>query len=182
MSTCVISFSARENGNCAKISDLVGGMVRNSRVYHFSDFAIIPCGRCDYECFAARDQCPWMGDMVYELLDAVTHSTCTFFVIPNYCDYPCANFFIFNERSQCYFQHRPDLLDRYLRVPKRAIVVTNTNEENFRSALRYHAEGDMPALFLSAKRFGKVSISGDLLDSAQAVDTVEQFVREHAAQ
>lgn len=33
-----------------------------------------------------------------------------YFSLPNYCNYPCANFFIFNERSQCYFQRQPKLL------------------------------------------------------------------------
>ena len=39
----------------------------------------------------------------------ITDSDLSYFIVPNYCDYPCANFFIFNERSQCFFQHHPEL-------------------------------------------------------------------------
>ena len=51
------------------------------------------------------------------------HSEMVYFELPNYCDYPCANYFIFNECSQCFFQRKPDLLEAYLTIPKRSIVI-----------------------------------------------------------
>lgn len=178
MSICIVSFSARKNGNCAGISEFVCTLLPGAQVYSFADFAIHPCGGCDDECFQRRDLCPWIQDQEYGLLDAITHSEQTYFILPNYSGYPCANFFIFNERSLCYFQGREDLLEAYERVPKRAIIVSNTDAGQIRDALRYHADDDMPTLVLSASAYGRKSISGDLMTSEAAVADVKRFVLE----
>ena len=176
MGICVISFSSRKNGNCGKIGALISSLLPDVKQYNFSDFDIHPCGRCHYECFTQGDLCPWMGDKEREILEAVTKSSLTYFILPNYCDYPCANFFIFNERSLCYFQNREDLLAAYERVPKKVIVVSNTNQEHFRAALSYHADSEPEILFLPAKKYGKVSTAGDLLTSAQAVEDLKKCI------
>lgn len=56
------------------------------------------------------------------------------------------------------------------------IVVSNTNEDNFRTALAYHSENQPEILFLSAKKYGKVSISGNLLTSEEAAADLENFL------
>ena len=171
MKTVVITFSSRPNGNCSQIGKLIASLMQDSVLFDFSEFDLHPCGRCTAECFVARENCPYFEDKEYEMLDTMIHSDVVYFVLPNYCDYPCANFFIFNERSQCYFQGRPELLDNYLKVPKRSIVISNTNEENFVRALGYQSEKEPEILFLSAKKYGKKSIDGDLL--------TQQFVIRH---
>ena len=178
MSICVVSFSGREKGNCAQIGGLISSLLPGVKQYNFSDFEIHPCGQCHYECFTKGDRCPWIGDKEHELLEAITKSSLTYFILPNYCDYPCANFFIFNERSLCYFQGREDLLEAYERVPKKVIVVSNTNQEHFKTALSYHADTEPEILFLSAKQYGKVSVDGDLLTSEQAVADLKRFIME----
>ena len=115
--------------------------------------------------------------MECRLLETITQSDVAYFILPNYCDYPCANYFIFNERSQCYFQGRPEMLDAYLRVPKRCIVLSNTNEENFIKALAYQTENSPDILFLSAKKYGKKRINGDLLTVEKAVYDITKFVK-----
>ena len=177
MKTCIISFSSRGNGNCAQIGKLIRSLSEEAVLFQFSNFEIHACGKCGYECFADRSKCPYYSDMEYRLLDAVTNSDLTYFILPNYCDYPCANFFIFNERSQCFFQGRPNLLDAYEKVPKRAVVVSNTNEENFRHALAYQAYEEPDILFLPAKEYGKDSIQGDLLTNEKAVSDIIAFVQ-----
>ncbi|MBQ9459537.1 MAG: hypothetical protein IJU66_06340 [Oscillospiraceae bacterium] len=172
---CIVSFSSRDGGNCAQIAGLLQALTQDAVLYDFSRFALHACGGCAYECFADRDGCPYIGDMEREIVDAVIHSETAWFVLPNYCDYPPANYFIFNERSQCCFQGRPELLDRYLRVPKRFIVVSNTNCGNFAKALAYQTQGEPEILFLSAKKYGKTSIRGDLLTSEQALADVKAF-------
>lgn len=181
MKACVISFSGRAGGNCGSIArelqrqwELLGD---EAAVYDFSVLSITPCGRCGCECFQARENCPYFDDPEAALCGAVAASDLACFIVPNYCDYPCANFFIFNERSQCYFQQRPELLERYLAVRKKFFVVSNTGRDNFTAAFRYHVpEGAEPdVLFLSAKQFHKVSIHGDLMGSPEAREAVLRF-------
>ncbi len=177
-SSCVISFSGRKNGNCEKIGRLVCSLLQHVKLYSFSDFTLHPCGGCNYECFDMREKCPYIEDMECTLLDEIVKSECAYFILPNYCDYPCANFFLFNERSQCYFQRRPELLEAYESVRKKFIVVSNTNEDNFKAALSYHVEEAPEILFLSAKKYGKVSVHGDLLDSTQAARDIKRFAED----
>lgn len=176
---CLISFSGRPNGNCGRTA----GMLRQhygerSVLYDFSTFTITPCGRCGCECFQARENCPYFNDPEYTVCDAAANSSLACFIVPNYCDYPCANFFAFNERSQCYFQGRPALLEQYLSVKKKFIVISNTGRDNFTAAFRCHiAEDAEPdVLFLSAKRFHKTSIRGDLMDAPEARAAVLRFM------
>lgn len=180
MTSCIVSFSGRKDGNCSAIAQVLVEALSGrgeTRCYDLSALHITPCGQCGYECFQARERCPYFDDPEFELCDAVAGSDRSIFIVPNYCDYPCANFFIFNERSQCYFQHHPELLERYEGVPKRFIVVSNTGRENFTAAFRYHT-GDAPpdVLFLSARSFGKASIDGDLMDLPEAREAVLRFV------
>ncbi len=177
MKAVIVSFSSRAEGNCAKIGKFIKENTKDSVLFSFSDFSIQACGECNYDCFEKREACPHVGDMECEILDSIAHSEITYFVIPNYCDYPCANYFIFNERSQCYFKGDQGLLDAYLKVPKRSIVVSNTNEENFIKALAYQTEKDPDILFLSAKKYGKRSIQGDLLTSEQAISDITEFIK-----
>lgn len=179
MGISIVSFSGRAGGNCSGIAAcLAGHWGGRAQVFDFSALSIVPCGRCGYECFQARENCPYFGDSEYGLCEAIAGSALACFIIPNYCDYPCANFFIFNERSQCYFQRHPELLEKYLAVKKKFIVVSNTGQDNFTAAMRYHvAEGVEPEiLFLSAREFGRVSIRGDLMEAAEAREAVLRFV------
>ena len=181
MKSCVISFSGRKEGNCSAIARLLTGALSGRggvRYYDFSTFRLTPCGRCGYECFQSRELCPYFSDPVFSIYDAVVHSELSCFIVPNYCDYPCANFFIFNERGQCYFQRHPELLERYERAAKKFIVVSNTNRDNFTAAFRYHVpeNAEPEILFLSARTFQKSSIDGDLMESAQAREALLEFM------
>ena len=82
-------------------------------------------------------------------------------------------------RARTYFKRDPGLLERYLSVRKKFIVVSNTGRDNFVTAFRYHVpEGEEPdVLFLSAKRFGRVSIWGDLMESEEARKEVLGFIQ-----
>ena len=177
MKTCIISFSSRKDGNCSQIANLIRSVLPDSDCFDFADFEIHPCGSCRYECFSDRNSCPYIGDMECAILESVISSDLTYFIIPNYCDYPCSNYFIFNERSQCFFQNRPDLLDQYEKIPKRSVVVSNTDEDNFLKVLSYQSFSEPDILFLSAKKYGKISIKGDLLSEPKAISDILEFVR-----
>lgn len=176
MKTIIVTFSSRSNGNCSQIGKLIFSLSSDPVLFDFSEFDIHPCGRCTAECFSAREDCPYFADKEHEILEAIMQSDVVYFVLPNYCDYPNANFFIFNERSQCFFQGRPDLLESYLDIPKRCIVISNTNMDNFIQALAYQSNKKPEILFLSAKEYGKNSIQGDLLTSEDAVEHIRQFI------
>ena len=176
MKTVVVTFSSRPNGNCSQIGKLIASLSDDPVLFDFSQFDIHPCGRCAAECFAAREECPFFEDKEYEILEAITGSDLVYFVLPNHCDYPNANFFIFNERSQCFFQGRQDLLEAYLEVPKRSIVISNTNKDNFVRALAYQSNKEPEILFVSAKEYGKSSIRGDLLTSEEASERIRRFI------
>ena len=181
MNIIVISFSGRSDGNCDRICDYIAqSYASQCTVFRFSEQQIHPCGGCRYECFGT-EPCPYREDPEYELLESICQSDLTYFVIPNYRDYPCANYFIFNERSQCFFQGKPERLDTFLRVRKKFIVVSNTNQENFRQILSQNVDGEPEILFLSAKKFGRKSVCGDLMASAAAVAEIDQFVSRKTA-
>ena len=178
MSVCIVSFSSRKTGNCSQIGELIRSLLPDAKFYDFSGFTINSCGDCGYQCFNGGSNCPYFADKEFEILDAITNSTVTYFIVPNYCDFPCSNFFIFNERSLCYFQNNAKLLDAYLQVPKKFIVISNSNLENFKTAFAYHTNDQPQILCLSAKKYGKVSIDGNLLTSKQAVDDLTKFITE----
>lgn len=183
MKICIISFSGRENGNCGSIAKELEKLYKNDvKTYDFSALALTPCTGCGYECFASGENCPYFGDPVFEIYDTITKSDLTYFIVPNYCDYPCSLFFAFNERSQCYFQKREDRLVKYLAAKKKFIVVSNTNRDNFTAAFQYHLEENSQPdiLFLEARRFHKISIFGDLMKSEEARETVRQFAESKA--
>ena len=175
MSCCILSFSSRKNGNCEQIGTYLQSMMPDAKFYRFSDFSVVPCGNCQYECKEVSGGCVHQ-DMEMTLLEAIVESDHTYFIVPNYCDYPCANFFIFNERSLCYFRADPNRLDRYEAVPKKTIVISNTNEVNFVTALQYHGIKEKDILFLSSHAYNKDSMSNDLLDVMQVKEKIWEFV------
>lgn len=175
MSVCIVSFSSRKGGNCGKIAAYLCALHKDAELFDFSDFTIHPCGGCEYECFTPGGRCPWAGDREWELYESLLGSTEAYYILPNYCDYPCANFFIFNERSQCCFQGHPEKAGAYVRIPKKFIVVSNTNEQNFKEVLAYHAEGEPQILFLHARKYARVSVAGDIMTSEEAVEEINIF-------
>lgn len=116
---------------------------------------------------------------VLDFLNLQTGSDVVFYVVPNYSDFPCSNFFIFNERGQCYFRGTEKRMEKYLSVKKKFIVVSNTEEDNFIRAFRDHVkkEEEPEVLFLSAKRYGKRCTAGDLMESERAVGDLKQFIK-----
>ncbi|HOG01744.1 MAG: hypothetical protein BWY35_02153 [Firmicutes bacterium ADurb.Bin248] len=180
MKTCVIDFSARANGNCASIAEFIlsqsGGS--DAEVFHFSSIDINPCGKCNYECFKTREDCPYIEDDLCRIYESVMASGIAYFIVPNYCDYPCSNYFAFNERGQCFFQNREQILEKYLNKKKKFIVVSNTAKENFRTAFHYQVrENESPdILFISARHFKRNSIDGDLMTSGGAKSLLHDFM------
>ena len=177
----LISFSSRENGNCAQVSQYILSVCdKISKSFYFTNFSINPCGMCQYECFQQNISCPHIKDQEYALLDAICRSELVYFVIPNYCDYPCANFFIFNERSNCYFQNHSERLEQYLCVPKKFLVISGSTSHHFKEAFEQHTDKEPDILFLNAKQFGKSSIVGTIMESDCVKALIKDFIQQDA--
>lgn len=177
MNTLIINFSSRSLGNCEAIANVIkenskeGVLIRT-----MAAMDIHPCGNCKYECFEERRKCPFIKDDIFQLYEDICSSDLVYYIVPNYSDYPCSNFFIFNERGQCFFTGKNDLYDKYESIKKMFIVVSNTEKENFIGAFNYHSKEEPNILFLSSRAFNKSSIKRDLLDSEEAKIKILKFI------
>lgn len=179
MRICIVSFSGRRKGNCARIAGEIRRCLQAEEIalFDLSEHPLHPCGGCSCECFADRRACPHIGDAEYAMLDAMTHSDVVYLIVPNYCDYPGALYFAFNERSLCYFSGHEELLEQYARVPKRFIVVSGGEKAHFEEFFRQQTGGEVPEmLMLSARAYGRNSIDGNLMDDEHAREAVRAFV------
>ena len=75
------------------------------------------------------------------------------------------------------FSSKADLLERFLQIRKKFIVISNTNQRNFYQILSQNVEREPKILFIKPKEFGKVSIQGDLISSDRAVSEIIRFVK-----
>lgn len=172
----ILSFSSRSNGNCAKITRYLSKHYSQANVSQFiiDDSVFTACGKCDYECLKPGMCCPQLTRQQKSVMDMVCGSDLVYFVVPNYCGYPCANYFAFNERSVGYFGMDREKMDRYMNVPKRFIIVSNT--EGFEDAMRQQTNAEADILYMKSKKYQKNSIAGDLLDSDAARADLDAFL------
>ena len=110
-------------------------------------------------------------------MDAVCQSDIVYMIVPNYCGYPCANYFAFNERSVGYFNMDRELMKRYISVQKRFIVISNTEGDNFRNALQQQTNEEPVILYLKSGKYRKRSTAGDIMESEEAVADLMTFLR-----
>ena len=172
----ILSFSSREDGNCARISEYLTQFYSRTNVQSFiigSD-SFAPCGGCDYECLKPGLKCPQLNAEQSAIMNRICDSELVFFIIPNYCGYPCANYYAFNERSVGYFGMDRGKMNAYMNVPKRFIIVSNT--EGFEDAMRQQTNSEPEILYLKSGKYKKRSIAGDILESEDAKTDLEQFL------
>lgn len=174
----ILTFSGRNNGNCAKISEYIEQFYNRTNVYtvQIDSKAFAPCGGCDYECLKPELVCPMVSERSKEIMDKICNSDITYFIVPNYCGYPCANYFAFNERSVGYFNLDRVRMNQYMNVPKRFIIVSNTEGNNFEAAMQQQTIEAPKILYLKTGKYQKQSIAGDLLTSEAAKADLESFL------
>lgn len=175
----ILSFSERNSGNCAAISRFLEHyyMQTNVRSYTIDSKNFAPCGGCDYECLKPNSVCPRLTQPQHEVMDRICCDDLVYFIVPNYCGYPCANYFAFNERSVGYFNLNRNRMDQYMSVPKRFIVVSNTAGDPFRAAMSQQTAKEPDILYLQSSKYHKRSIAGDLLESEAVKADLEAFLR-----
>lgn len=173
----VVNFSSRKDGNCYQISGVVKKHYKEKKVkiFNFYENTYHSCGHCDYECF--KKKCK-IGDGINEIFKAIVQSEETIFVVPNYCDYPNSNFFLFNERSCGFFNGNKDLMNRYLNIPKKFIVVSNSCNNSFKTAFSYHLSSDETPniLYFNSKKFDQNPLDGKLMSNKEAEHLVYDFL------
>lgn len=173
----VVNFSSRKGGNCYSIAGVVKKYYKDKKVkiFNFFEKAFNSCGKCNYECFTKK--CI-MNDGLEEMFKAILQSEQAVFIIPNYCDYPSSNFFMFNERCYGFMYHNKELFERYLNIPKKFMVVSSSNVCNFKTACAYHIpHGKLPEiLFFNAKKFQQCSLEGNLMLNNDAYNLVNDFL------
>lgn len=111
----IISFSARENGNCDQIAKYIA--TEDDKIVYFRKCNVHPCMNCNYECF--QGECIYRGDDIYSIYDEMCQYDKVIFLVPMYCGNPSSLYFIFNERCQDYFMHN----DNYEEITKRLYII-----------------------------------------------------------
>lgn len=172
----ILSFSGRTNGNCAGVSSYLKNYHSQTNVRHFVIHDLLPCGNCNYACLRPNIRCLELSAEYIEAMDAACSSDLIYYVLPNYCGFPCAAYFSFNEHSVGYFNLDRGLLNRYMAIKKRFIVISNTETDQFKSALQQQTIEDPEILYLKSSKYKKNSIAGDLLSSEEAQNDLKAFL------
>ena len=181
MKICIINFSGRRDGNCHDIAEFIEQTLtvkHEIALFEICDLNITPCGKCDYECFYKDKICPYTDDDINRIFNALCAADLAYYILPNYINYPNAYFFMFCERKQGFFAQKRKLAGKYLSVEKRFIVVSNTEQDNFKKILSGHVSEDISAefLFLATRDFDKGSPRGGIMESEQAKTMVRGFL------
>lgn len=174
----ILSFSTREHGNCSQIAQFVKSHHKqaNVRIYTIRGEDFSPCGDCNYECLAMKKNCPNLTRMQEEIMRAVIESQLTYFIVPNYCGFPCGNYFAFNERSVGYFNMDRVRMNQYLAVPKRFVIVSNTEGDNFTNAMKQQTRTEPDILYMKTGKYKKRSTDGDIMESDAAQADLKTFL------
>ena len=179
----ILNFSARKCGNCGAISSVIEQYHDKTNIYSYKIGEIwTPCGECDYECLRADVTCPSITDSQKEVMDAIVSADIVYYIVPNYCGFPPANFFAFNERSVGYFNLNRALMAQYMAVPKKFIIVSNTENDAFLQAMKQQAK-EPNILYLKTSQYQRKSIAGDLMEVEDAKKDLLEFIasdNEHA--
>ena len=172
----ILNFSGRNNGNCEDISMFIETFYVNSNTcsYKVGEY-YSPFGNCDYECLRQGPGCPNLTEKQIKIMEDVLASDITYFIVPNYCGFPCANYFAFNERSVGFFHLDRAQMTNYIEVKKKFILVSNTEGDQFHKAMEQQSNSP-DTLYLKSSTYQKKSISGDILTSKSAQATLKSFL------
>lgn len=173
----ILSFSGRKDGNCASIKDFIEQFYMRTNVlsYKIDNESFPSCGGCNYECLIQGAKCPQLTENQRQIMCVVTEADMVYYIVPNYCGYPSANYFAFNERSVGYFNMNRALMEQYMSVRKRFIIISNT-ESNFTEAMQQQTNDQPDILYLKSRKYQKQSIAGDLLTSEAAKADLQAFL------
>lgn len=172
----ILNFSSRNGGNCDNITGFIEDHGKNANIISYKiGECFKPCGNCNYECLKQGVGCPNLTERQKQIMMDIICSDITYFIIPNYCGFPCANYFAFNERSVGFFHLNQALLERYMNIKKKFIIVSNAKSDLFYRAMEQQS-GDPDIFYLSSDAYQKKSLAGDILTSPAACSDLEAFL------
>ena len=171
----ILNFSPRNDGNCGQICNFIAEYYKRTNVFVY-DVRLEPCGNCNYECLTSGERCPALTAEFKKLMERITASDLTYFVLPNFCGFPCANYFAFNERTVGYFNGDHNLMEAYLDADKRFVIISNS--EGFESAMQ-QTSAEPKILYLKSGKYKLRSTDGDLLTCADAVNDLADYLGRH---
>lgn len=100
-----LNFSDRRTGNCGSIAAFCAQM-QGGRAVDIPEIFARGCGACQTECFQKDGVCPLPdAPAITALYEAITEQGACF-IVPNYCDWPCSNFFSLLRTRVRLFWHR----------------------------------------------------------------------------
>ena len=177
-SIVILNFSPRSNGNCDQIANRIAKFHAKDTVltYHVTAEHIKCCSGCNYECLKPDATCPLKTEYHTSMMDSILNCDIAYYVIPNFCGQPVAGFYAFNERSVGYFNGDRGLMQRFMSVKKRFIMVSNTENDAFKAAAKQQTSGQIDMLYMKTGKYKKVSIAGDMLESPEARADLQSFL------
>lgn len=177
----IIRFSPRNTGNCEKIANYIADFYNRTNVYEYwiSAENCEPCSGCNYECLnPTTTGCPTKSEYFTEVMDQALASDLIYFIVPNFCGYPNANYFAFNERLVGYFGTNRSARAQYMEIEKKFIIVSNTEGVNFSNAMQQQSTVEPKMLYLKSSKYHKRSTAGDILESEDAQQDLRKFLME----
>lgn len=179
-----LAFSARQSGNCSKMLQycLSQPPLKSMEQDPCNTFSltISPCQRCNYECFLENGICPLnSSDDVALLYHKWSQSDLALFAIPVYGGNLAAQYLAFYERGQAFFKDGQSYHDLLRKT--HFLIIGNLiagGDMALHQALYPFANlGFWPeTLILSSYEYGRKSISGDLIESAEVRSRLEAWI------
>ena len=174
----IFNFSPRVNGNCTEIAKVISNYYNQGQVksYQFTVDNCSPCNHCDYECIKPGSKCPHIPGYIEDALDAAGSCDVIYYIIPNFCGNPNANYYAFLERCTGYFGFNREMRAAFLKIKKGFIVVSNTENQSFQQAVQQQTAAEPKILYMKTGKYQKRSTAGDLMESAEARSDLEAFL------
>lgn len=182
MKTLAVAFSARSEGNCARLSryclDKLKEQGWQTELLNAYDLAITPCSHCDYECFANKD-CP-VNDDVPMIYEKCREADALIFAIPDYGGHLSALYFTFAQRGQFEFKKFNNFDEEFFRKLNFIIIgnLSAGGDMALHEALYDFANRSFwpETILFSAREYDRSSLEGDLIESPDVKKRLDRFV------
>ncbi|MFA6940502.1 MAG: flavodoxin family protein [Clostridiaceae bacterium] len=177
-----ISFSSRQNGNCANCAKYCLEGFKNesyeTEAINIYSYNISPCSDCDYICF--RNKCPKQDDMDI-IINRCIESDIIILALPTYRGHLPSSYFTFSERLQGYFKTDKSYEDDFLK--KINIILIGNLSSGGDMALHEALYGFLnrefypETILLSSRDYDRKSINGDLIDDDLVKGRLDKFIQ-----